>query len=107
MVSAGTLASGMRRVNVEPSPSSLNTVTDPPLAAARGLTPARPAGEERDQQRHRPGPVGPDVQEVDALARASGSLEAVAWYGGLDMDVAIDDPEQAWRMVAVLQKPIG
>ena len=47
------------------------------------------------------------VQEVDALARASGSLEAVAWYGGLDMDVAIDDPEQAWRMVAVLQKPIG
>jgi hypothetical protein len=47
------------------------------------------------------------VQEVDALARASGSLETVAWYGGLDMDVAIDDPEQAWRMVAVLQKPIG
>ena len=45
------------------------------------------------------------VQEMDALARASGRLEAVAWYGGLDMDVAIDDPEQAWRMVAVLQKP--
>ena len=45
------------------------------------------------------------VQEVDALARASGGLEAVAWYGGLDMDVAIDDPEEAWRMVAVLQKP--
>jgi SAM-dependent methyltransferase len=45
------------------------------------------------------------VQEVDALARASGSLEAVAWYGGLDMEVAIDDAEQAWRMVAVLQKP--
>ena len=44
------------------------------------------------------------VQEVDALARASGGLEAVAWYGGLDMDVAIDDPEEAWRMVAVLQK---
>ena len=44
---------------------------------------------------------------IKAVGAASGSLEAVAWYGGLDMDVAIDDPEQAWRMVAVLQKPIG
>ncbi|EWY39289.1 hypothetical protein N825_07630 [Skermanella stibiiresistens SB22] len=45
------------------------------------------------------------VQELDALARASGGLDAVAWFGGLDLDVAIDDPEEAWRMVAVLQKP--
>lgn len=45
------------------------------------------------------------VQELDALARASGCLEAVAWFGGLDLDVAIDDPEEAWRMVAVFQKP--
>jgi hypothetical protein len=45
------------------------------------------------------------VQEVAPLPPPTGGLEAVAWYGGLDMDVAIDDPEEAWRMVAVLQKP--
>ena len=46
-----------------------------------------------------------EPEELDALARASGCLEAVAWFGGLDLDVAIDDPEEAWRMVAVFQKP--
>ena len=35
-------ASGMRRVNVEPRPSSLHTVTEPPWLLATCLTMARP-----------------------------------------------------------------
>jgi SAM-dependent methyltransferase len=47
------------------------------------------------------------VQELDALARASGGLRAAAWYGGLDLGVTLDDPAEAWRMVALLQKAQG
>ena len=39
---AGGVGSGMRRVNVEPSPSSLHTVTAPPWLLATCLTMARP-----------------------------------------------------------------
>jgi SAM-dependent methyltransferase len=43
------------------------------------------------------------AQEIDALATCSG-FEVVAMYGALDKDVAVDDEDEAFRLVCVLQK---
>ena len=43
------------------------------------------------------------TQEVDALARCAG-FSVKRMYGALDADVSVDDEEEAFRMVCVLQK---
>lgn len=44
------------------------------------------------------------VPELEAFARLSGAFRPVAWYGALDRQVAIDDPDDAFRLVALFQK---
>jgi SAM-dependent methyltransferase len=44
------------------------------------------------------------ANEFDALVRASGCFEVVAWHGSLDVAVPFDNARAAWRMVPVLRK---
>lgn len=44
------------------------------------------------------------AQDLVALARLDGGFEIVDWAGALDTGVAIDDPDNAWRMVCVLRR---
>lgn len=47
------------------------------------------------------------VPELEAIARLSGVFSPAAWYGALDRRVPIDDPEEAFRLVALFQKTGG
>lgn len=56
---------------------------------------------DRALQRHYTAP------EVAALARISGALVPAAWHGALEEGVEPGDEDRAWRLVAVLQRPLG
>lgn len=47
------------------------------------------------------------AQDLVALARLHGRFEIVDWAGALEAGVAIDDEDQAWRMVCVMQRKAG
>ena len=48
------------------------------------------------------------LQELLLLARLAGGFDAtVATYGGMDLEIAADDDELAYRLVVVLTKAGG
>jgi hypothetical protein len=42
--------------------------------------------------------------EWDALVRASGCFEIVAWYGAMDPAVPLNNDKKSWRMIPVMKR---